>query len=77
MSEHNTGKLIPQSCSLDKVAGTLEINLGVPVLNETGMKGVFSAITDLPGLSSDAARSALELTLVRGRRKVERITFEY
>jgi hypothetical protein len=82
MYERNTGKLILRHCSLDKVAETLEDYLTTPtaVLNETGIKGEISVIFDLATLCPEALRSALEqnmgLTLVRARRKVERITFE-
>ena len=82
MYERSTGKLILQHCSLDKVAETLEnyLTTPTPVLNETGIKGEISVILDLATLGPEALRSALEqnmgLTLVRARRKVERITFE-
>ena len=82
MYERTTGKLILQHCSLDKVAETLEdyLTTPTPVLNETGIKGEISVILDLATPGPEALRSALEqnmgLTLIRTRRKVERITFE-
>jgi len=68
--------------ALDKVAETLEdyLTTPTPVLNETGIKGEISVILDLATPGPEALRSALEqnmgLTLIRARRKVERITFE-
>lgn len=82
MYERSTGKLILEHCTLDRVAETLEdyLTTPTPVLNETGIKGEISGIFDLASPGSEALRSALErnmgLTLVRARRKVERITFE-
>ena len=79
MVERDTHKLILQRCSPDQVAKTLEIYLGMPVVNETGRTGEFSGIVDLDAPGAEGVRSAIEenlgLTLVQARRRVERVTF--
>lgn len=78
--DRGTQKLILQRCSLDKIAEAVENYVGEPVLNETGIGGEFSAIVDMSQTSPEALNAALHqnlgLTLVRARRKVERIAFE-
>lgn len=79
MYERDTRKLILERCSPDQVAKVLEIYLGMPVMNEAGGSGEFSAIVGLDAPGAEGVRSAIEenlgLTLVRARRRVERVTF--
>lgn len=79
MYQRDTQKLILERCSPDQVARTLEVYLGMPVVNETGRTGEFSAIVDLNAPGAEGVRSAMEenlgLTLVQARRRIERATF--
>jgi uncharacterized protein (TIGR03435 family) len=63
--------------SLDGLAPRLEEALGGPVVNETNISGEFDATLDLPKGDAQAIKAALEtnlgLTLVRARRKIDRI----
>src|SRR5271165_5529525 len=78
--DRKTGKLILQRGSLDKLAEALEYFLRSPVLNESGIPGNFDAAFDLSSKNPDEVNAALEknmgLTLVRARRKVERIALD-
>jgi hypothetical protein len=77
--QRDTRKLILERCSPDQVARTLEVYLGTPVVNEMGRTGEFSTIVDMNAPGAEGVRSAIEeslgLTLVRARRRVERVTF--
>ncbi|MGD0893775.1 MAG: redoxin domain-containing protein [Terracidiphilus sp.] len=70
-------KLTMVKTSLDGLAPRLEEALGGPVVNETNISGEFDATLDLPKGDAQAIKAALEtnlgLTLVRAKRKIDRI----
>jgi hypothetical protein len=74
------GKLTMVKTSLDGLAPRLEEALGGPLVNETGISGEFDATLDLPKGNSDAIKAALEanlgLTLLKARRKIDRIVLD-
>jgi uncharacterized protein (TIGR03435 family) len=78
--EAQSGKLMLTSCSLNKLAQTLEGAMGTPVVNETGIAGEFDAIFDLPIHDNQAAAAAIEknlgLTLTKARRSIDRIVVD-
>ena len=75
-----SGNLKMVKTSLDGLAPVIEQLLGFPVVNEAGIAGEFDAGFVLPKDGLDAAKAALEtnmgLTLVKGRRSIERIVVD-
>ena len=76
----SSGNLKMVKTSLDDLAPVIEQVLGVPVVNEAGITGEFDAGFVLPKDSFDAAKAAIEtnlgLTLVKGRRSIDRIVVD-
>jgi uncharacterized protein (TIGR03435 family) len=74
------GKMMMMNSTLDSLASSLENAIGQPVVNEAGFAGQFSATFDLPKNDVDAAKAALEknlgLTLVKAKRKIERVVLD-
>jgi hypothetical protein len=73
-------KLVMMQATIDSLAQQLEITLGKPVVNESGLQGAYDANFGFPKGDVEAARSALEaslgLTLVKARRTIERTVID-
>jgi thiol-disulfide isomerase/thioredoxin len=73
-------KLVMMQATIDSLAQQLEITLGKPVVNESGLQGSFDANFGFPKGDAEAARAALEtnlgLTLVKARRSIERTVID-
>ncbi len=78
--QSGNGKLMMMKSTLDSLASSLEDALNVPVVNETGITGEFTANLDLPKGDFEAAKAALEknlgLTLVKAQRSIERLVLD-
>jgi len=74
------GKLVMMQATIDSLAQQLEITLGKPVVNESGLQGAYDANFGFPKGDVEAARTALEaslgLTLVKARRTIERTSID-
>jgi thiol-disulfide isomerase/thioredoxin len=73
-------KLVMMQATLDSLAQQLEITLGKPVVNESGLQGAYDANFGFPKGDVEATRAALEsnlgLTLVKAHRTIERTVID-
>lgn len=63
MSSFRKGKIQLVNQSMDDLASLLEDKLGIPIVNETGIKGAFDEELELSATNADAAKAALLKTL--------------
>ena len=73
-------KLVMMQATIDSLAQQLEMTLGKPVVNESGLQGSFDANFGFPKGDVEATRAALEanlgLTLIKGRSSIERTVID-